>query len=250
MMWRSIVLTAALPAFLLVACGGKEDPPPASSSQGKEASCEEFCEDVKDCDGVDASDCVTSCTENKTTSRAGQEAFSSCFNASLCESQGQGESEEQADLLLALACLPSQLSDLELSKSQKDYCEKTAPAFNACAKAEPTALPFGDCEEVIGAVSDETLKAFNECTEKECGSLELCVTGALLQSVDLGAISNLDGENVSPEALTSLLTIAILASQLGSTEATGGFDFGELIGGETDTTPDPDMMGNAGAGND
>ncbi len=241
MMWRSIVLSAALPAFFMVACGGKSDdpPPPPSSSEGKQETCEEFCEEIKSCEGVDASECATSCADNKTTSLAGQEAFSSCFNASLCES------EDQTELLFALACLPSQLSGLDLSQSQKDYCEKTVPAYNACAMAEPADLPFGDCEDVIGAVSDETLEAFNECSERECGSLELCVAGVLLQSIDLNTINDLDGGNVSPEALTSLLTIGLLASQLGSNDTSAGLDFGDLFGGGID----PDPMGSAGAGN-
>ncbi len=259
MMWRTIVVSAALPAFLVVACGGKSDETPptssdeemsdsekksdeeteGSSSAEKKATCEKFCDEIKDCEGVDASECVTSCADNTTTSLAGQEAFSNCFNASLCES------EDQTELLFALACLPSQLSGLDLSQSQKDYCEKTVPAYNACAMAEPTDLPFGDCEDVIGAVSDETLEAFNECTERECGSLELCVTGVLLQSIDLNTVNDLDGGNVSPEALTSLLTIGLLASQLGSNDTSGGLDFGDLFGGGID----PDPPGSAGAGN-
>lgn len=245
-MLRRLILAAAAPALLLIACGGKEEtPPPASSSAGKEDSCEELCEEVQDCEGVDVSSCAESCSENTTTSRAGQEAFASCFNASICTA----DENSDAGLLLALACVPSQLSGIELSETQASYCSETVPKYNACVGSEPEANPLGDCDSLIGAVSDETLAAFNACAAEECGAIELCVAGALLSSIDLGAVLASGEGDLDPATLTSLISLGIIASQLGTAEGEEGigFDLGAIFGGDDSAIEEPAPSGSAGA---
>lgn len=241
-----MILAAAAPALLLVGCGGKEEtpPPPATSSEGKEESCEELCEEVKDCEGVDTGSCAESCASNKSTSRAGQEAFASCFNSSICAG------EDETGLVLALACVPSQLAGIELSDSQTSYCRETVPKYNECVGSAPEANPLGDCESLIGAVSDESLAAFNACAAEDCGAIEACVGGALLTSLDLGALLLAGEGELDPTTLTSLITLGIVAGQLGTAEGgsdfTGGFDLGDLFGGE-ETIEEPAPVGTAGA---
>lgn len=236
-----ILVATALPLALSLACGGSasdsgdgdgDGPADPSSSDGKEDVCETFCEEIEACEGIDVEDCVDSCTENETTSVAGQEVINDCFDADLCEA-----ASDEA-LGLGLICLITGASDLDLSEEAQTYCDESVDIINACLESEPAAdAGIGNCDDTIGIASDELLADLNACAERPCDEVESCVMVTALSSLPLDALLLLeDGGEPSPSLVAELLAVAVVFGQLGLEDSTG-----DLFGDMAD--PPPSALG-------
>lgn len=252
-----VLLAATLPIALSMACGGSAsdsgsgdgdgdnastgdgdgdgDGSP-SSSGGKDEVCDQFCDTLATCDGVNVEECVDSCTGDETTSVAGQEAINQCFDADLCENI----SEEAVGL--GLICLLGESDDIDISDEAQTYCDDSVDAINGCLGSAPDpADALGSCETLIGLASDELLADLNECAELPCDEVESCVEITALTSLPIEAILELEGGGEpSPTLIAQLLPVLVVFGQLGLDENTGGDLFGDL----GDMMP-PDAMGGA-----
>lgn len=236
---RHILVSACLPLAALVACGGSAenngdgdgdgDSAPITSSEGKEETCAEFCEQLAECDGVDTSDCAETCAEGSTTSRGGQEVLTECFTTDVCAAD-----VSELEGLQALACVTEGLEDLPVSQAGETFCEETVDAINDCLGGPPPeAAPFGSCETTIGLASDELLEDLNDCVEDDCAAVEQCVNLELLQALPLGALLAAEEGELSPALLSELLALGAVFGQLN-------------LGDETDLFGmTPDGMGGA-----
>lgn len=236
-----ILFATALPLALSLACGGNASDGDGngdgdSSNVGdgdgddakKEEVCETFCSELEACEGAEVEQCVDSCTGNKTTSVAGQEVINECFDADLCQTEGE------AALELALLCLITGASDLDLSEEAETYCGESVDAINECLGSEPAAGGvLGSCEDTIGLASDELLEDLNACAARSCDQVEACVTLAALGALPIEAILVLEeGGAPSPALVAELLSVAVVFGQLGLEDVAGDL-LGDM-GGDTE----------------
>lgn len=238
MLKRFCLATCAL-VLLPVSCGGKSDEPdlgPASSNDGKGQSCQEICDAADECDNLDTDNCVEDCQSNTAVSRAGQEALTECLVKLDCE-------PDESDFAEALLCVPNRLDDLELSDTQRKYCEETVPAINECNGTEAVDSLLGSCEESIGLVSDELLAGYNQCGEEDCVQMSICLLQEIFKTVDLSTIGDLDLEGeLSPALLSDLLALGVVVGSWGA----GGEDLGFSLDGLLGDNPlgnDPNLGG-------
>lgn len=233
---RHLILTVSLGALSVAACGGsaKNDDdkqpsqPPASSSEGKEEVCEEYCTQLSACDGSSVEDCTETCTEGELTSRGGQEVLTECFDEDVCNL-------DELSGLAALGCVIDELDDLELSEEAETYCSESVDKINNCLDAEPPEQTFGSCEDTIGLASDELLAELNECATKDCEDIETCIFLELIGALPAEVISG-DTDELSPALLADFLAIGVVFGQLGLSDE--GF--------EDPFNPDPDPGAGAG----
>jgi hypothetical protein len=253
---RNMIVAAVLPFSVMVACGGTASDSgdgdgdgdgdgsasvTGSSSDDKDDVCEEFCEEISECDGVSVTECTDSCTGNTSTSRAGQAVINECFDSNLCDAE-----ISDSDGAGALLCLIVGASDIDLSSAAETYCEDTVDTINDCLESEPDPeASFGSCEGTIGLASDEVLEGLNACAEKPCDEVEACVELEALKAIPLETLLTIGEGEPSPQVLADLFAIGVVFGQLGLDDEGGG-----LFGDEPDTSeptdPPPAMGGAAG----
>lgn len=261
MRFTKILVATALPLVLSLACGGSAsdsgdgDGDSVTSGDGdsdsdsdsgdgdgdsdgdgegdeKDEVCETFCNELEACEGVIVEECVDSCTDNETTSVAGQEVITECFDAALCE-----EASEEA-LALGLICLVTEASDLDLSEEAETYCDESVDIINECLGSEPVTDPaLGNCDDTVGLASDDLLADLNACAERPCDEVESCLTITALGAFPIEEILELQGGGEpSPALVAEILAVAVVFGQLGLEDATGDL-FGDLM------NPEPTEMG-------
>ncbi len=242
-----VLFGAALPLALSIACGGSASDSSggdgnkntsSTSSEGKDDVCDTFCDELEACDGVVIEECVDSCTGNKTTSVAGQNAINECFDASVCE-----ELSEEA-LLPGLICLVGEVSDIDLSEEAEEFCDDSVDTINRCLESEPDPeAGFGSCETLIGLASDELLEDVNDCASLPCDEVEGCLEVVALTSLPIDTLLEIEnGGELSPAIVADLLSLVAVFGQLGfGEEATDLF-----AGAPMPDDPPPAMGGSAG----
>lgn len=179
----SLVTGASMPG-----CGGTV----GSSFEGKEATCERYCEQQVECGVSNSADtCREQCTDNELVSRSGQEVLTECFALQDCDSQN----------VLALAdCIEDGIEDLPVSATAQQFCNVAMPNVNECSGDDAQAsFDSGDCEETAAFLSDEILTDINECAEKSCASMQTCLIGVFIAAAgsagldDLGSLDDILG---------------------------------------------------------
>lgn len=203
-------LSLSLLPFAL-ACGSS-----STSFEGKESTCEEFCEQIATCSSpgdVEESACQKTCVENQLVSRGGQEVITSCLTQ-----QGCGTS----NLPNTLGCLLDGLRDLPTSKEGETFCSTSIDKLASCGEDE-SPVDAKTCSDVVSAVADEFLVDLNQCFEDDftCQSAQLCLLSAVMKNVDLDALQN------ESSGISGLLLL------LG-----GDFDTDDLFDFDDDDAPD------------
>lgn len=158
--FTSSLLTIAL---ALPACGGIT----TTSYKGKDSACQEQCEEMNRCDSsVKVDECAESCRESKLTSQAGQQVITDCLVQRNC---GEG------DALAALDCIDDGAQDIPTSAEGEAFCGGGLDAQAECSESEVKDADRKQCKDWISLFSDEALKGVNECFEKSCDAMGLCL---------------------------------------------------------------------------
>lgn len=153
-----LTIAPALPA-----CGGST----TTSFRGKDSACQEQCEEMNRCDNsVKVDECEETCKESKLTSQAGQQVITDCLVQRDCKA---------GDELAALDCIDDGAQDIPISAQGEAFCGSGLDAQAECSDSEVKDADRKQCKDWISLFSDEALTDVNECFEKSCDGMMLCL---------------------------------------------------------------------------